>query len=155
MSVPETQANVGPEQIPTTAPDHSRFTLEELVCEFTTRLRTEYPNRIALRPKPFKKRVLRLVNAGLPPYRRPGGRPKMDRVTRATGMFREARLLNAYVDWQQIAMTCIKGFSAMSEWRRRRELDRLRNSVYVRIKRAKNPCRTPVFGSNTHFPDET
>ena len=114
-----------------------RITLESLVAEFVQKVERLFPDRLARRPKPLKKRLLRLIDVGLPPFRRPPGRPKSDRITRAAEIF-VAQRNRGTIDWQLIAQECSPGYAHIkSEYRRRVVLDRLRNAVYARLERTK------------------
>jgi hypothetical protein len=121
-------------------------TLDQDVRAFTALLMQKYPERIRLRPKPMKKRVLSLLNHHLPPYPGPLGRPQESRISKALNLYRDQQDQRSAVregkrekvDWVPIAECCIPGFGKIrSKDRRRAEVVRLRNSAYARLKREK------------------
>lgn len=119
---------------------HRARSLRVNVKSFVDLLFSEYPDRIKRRPKAFKRRIIALFKVHLPPYRKPAGRRQQQRVTMAASMYasqlsemREGR--RSEVTWAPIAARCIPGFAAIkTEYRRRVEIKRLRDSVYRRLK---------------------
>ena len=115
-----------------------RSSLAADVQRFVDNLLTGHANRVNRRPKAFKKRVLALVGQRLPPYPRPSGRPQQPWITKAAAMYadqlRDIRQGGRKrVNWNPIANACIPGFPKIrSAYRRRAELDKLRDAVYRR-----------------------
>src|SRR2546426_223496 len=121
--------------------DHqSNVTLDAEVKRFAEELSGKYAQRLKLRPHALKRRVISLINHHLPPYPRPTGRPRSNRVTKATEMYlkQQAEIASGNreeVNWMVIALECIAGFGKIqNRYRRERELTKLRNSVHVRVK---------------------
>jgi hypothetical protein len=104
-------------------------------------LMANYPDRIARRPKPFKDRLMRLIEHGLPPYPQRGGRPPKASITRATALFRaQTRDVEEgkrkSVNWHLIAAECVSGYAKIhSPDHRHAVVGRFRNSVYARLNR--------------------
>jgi hypothetical protein len=117
--------------------------LETAVRQFAERLIRDYGNRARTRPKALKGRVLALIRLHLPPYPKPSGRPQKRRITKATEMYTQQCLevkrgQRERISWYPIAKSCIPGFRRIrSDYKRRAEMKRLRDSVYRRL-RAKN-----------------
>jgi hypothetical protein len=118
-----------------------RRSLSADVARFIGELQGGYPDRIAHRPMAFKRRLLSLIDHGLPPYPKPGGRPPKATVTRATDLFRaQTREVEQgkrkTVNWHLIASDCVSGYGKIRSLDYRRAVvARLRNSVYARLKR--------------------
>ena len=114
--------------------------LEAAVARFTEELTSDFETRIRRRAKVFKNRVLKLVSRQLPPYPRPTGRPQQQRITRAAEIYLRQcaeieRGTRKRVTWSPIALRCIPRFRKIrSEYKRRAEIKRLRDSVYRRIR---------------------
>jgi hypothetical protein len=129
-------------------PIAERLSLESLVSDLIQQIRTHYPDRLALRPAALKKRIVRLLDAGLLPHRRPSGRPRLQRVNEAVEMYRRQkdairRGKLKQVNWNAIALKCIPGYAKIKiEARRRDELKRLRDAVHARSRR-KRPNGEP------------
>jgi len=108
------------------------------VQRFVDALLQGHANRFKRRPKAFKKRVLALVGQRLPPYPKPAGRPQQPWITKAAEMYADQRREikrggRKRVNWSPIATACIQGFRKIrSEYKRRAELDKLRDAVYRR-----------------------
>jgi hypothetical protein len=122
--------------------------LEALVSEFVQQIRTRYPDRLALRPAALRKRIVRLLNAGLLPHRRPSGRHRLQRVNEAVEMYRQQRDAIRrgkleQVNWNAIAIECIPGYAKMTAPRRRDELKRLRDAVHARSRRKRRNGEPP------------
>jgi hypothetical protein len=122
-------------------PEPTRRSLSADVKRIIEQLRANYPDRIAHRPRAFKARLMRLIDHGLPPYSKPGGRPQSPPIIRAVELFKAQRQAVAEekqrgVNWQRIALECIPGYRKFrSNAHRRGVLNKLRNSVYARSKR--------------------
>ena len=120
-----------------------RETVDALVSKFISDLAEKFPKRVLYRPHALRNRVIRLIDASLGPHR-PAGRPKLQRVTRATEMYRQQLAevkagARKEVNWQAIAIECIPGFEKIrSDYRRTVEVKRLRDAVHARDGRAKN-----------------
>lgn len=128
--------------IPASAPERAPHRiLSADVQRFIGELQASYADRINHRPTAFKRRLLSLLDHGLPPYAKPGGRPKSVPITRAVELFKAQRRAVAEgkqkgVNWSKIALECIHDYRKIrSEVHRRDVLNKLRNSVYARLKR--------------------
>lgn len=110
------------------------------VEQFVSLLKSKYPNRIRNRPQAFKKRLLRLIAAKLPPYPKPAGRPPQSSISRAADLYQEqlagmAQGKRKDVNWLPIAQACIPHFRRLNGYRRKDAIRTLRNSVYARLHR--------------------
>lgn len=118
--------------------DRGTGALESLVSDFLAKVQVHHSDRLALRPKALKKRIIRLIDAGLPPYRRPAGRPKLNRITTATQMYERQKAevkagTRKATSWHAIAQECIPKFSEIkTDYRRMVALKRLRDAVHAR-----------------------
>lgn len=112
--------------------------LADRVDEFCRELLADFAPRVQRHPKGFRVRVLGLIKARLPPFKKPTGRPRSDRVTRAMELYQGQRLEMAQkrrtrIDWLAIAQLAHPAFMKIkSEYHRRAVLKRLRDAVYVR-----------------------
>ena len=124
-----------------------RVSLETAVRRFTETLNRDYANRIKRRPEAFRSRVIALVRLNLPPHPKPSGRPQQPRITRAVEMYatqllEKQRGSRKRINWNAIAKNCIPGYVKIrSEYKRRVEIDRLRDGVYGRRRLGKRKKR--------------
>lgn len=145
-------SQVEPEPSPCSAvPEPSDMGVSTDVDAFISHLDRKYADRIKTRPLAFKKRLLRLISAKLPPYPKRSGRPRLPRITLAVEMMyqeqtkRLGQARKAAVNCAPIALQCIPGFHKFrSQYRRRAEIERLRNAVYARLKRIRARKSFPI-----------
>ena len=122
-------------------PDAPRRSLAADVQRIIADLKANYADRIARRPKPFKARLMRLIDCQLPPYPRAGGRPQSPLISHAVELFKAQRRTvkegnQKGVNWHIIALECIPGYRKFRSGVHRRDvLNKLRSSVYARLKR--------------------
>jgi hypothetical protein len=117
-----------------------RTTLDFCVTRFIFELQRKFPNRFCYRPKALKNAVISLIQRGMPAFPRPGGRPRDARITRAVALLKAQQSeleqgKRSKIDWHEIALECAPNFKTVRTPHRRREITRLRNSVYARINR--------------------
>lgn len=134
--------------LPAGSPDR----LAARIDRFCQELLTDFASRVKSHPKGFRTRVLALVRKRLPPFKKPAGRPKSDRVTLATEIYQGQRLEIAQqgrsrIDWLAIARQADPSFVTIkTEYRRRVVLKRLRDAVYVRVRaRMCRPALDPAL----------
>jgi len=120
-------------------------------------IRMQYPDRLALRPAALKRRIVRLLDAGLLPYRRPSGRPRLQSVNEAVEMYRRQRdairrCKLEQVNWNAIALECIPAYAKIrTKPRRRDEPKRLRDTVHARLRRKRRKSE-PLNGESPPEP---
>jgi hypothetical protein len=125
-------------------------TLESLVNDLVQRVREQYADRLAVRPKSMRNRIVHLIDIGLLAYRHPSGRPRLQPVNKAVEMYRRQtqavkRGELKRVNWNAIALKCIPAYAKIStEPRRRDELKRLRDAVHARLRRKRRNGEPPL-----------
>ena len=128
-------------------PEPTRRSLAADLARFIGELKARYPDRLTRRPRAFKARLMRLIDHQLPPYPRAGGRPRSALITRAAEMYKTQRQAvlegkQRGVNWNTIALECITGYRQFrSDVHRRDVLNKLRNSVYARLRRKRTNKR--------------
>jgi hypothetical protein len=124
-------------------------TLESLVNDLVQQVHQQYADRLAVRPKAIRNRIVRLIDIALLPHRRPSGRPRLQSVNKAVDMYRRQpeavrRGKLAQVNWNVIALQCVPGYAKIrTEARRRDELKRLRDAVHARLQRKRRHGEPP------------
>ena len=114
--------------------------LSTRVDEFCKELLADFASRVKRQPKGFRARVQALIAKRLPPFRKPPGRPKSNRVSLATTFYQAQRLEVAEkrrvrIDWVAIARESDPSFAGIrSVYYRQAALKRLRDAVYARVR---------------------
>ena len=117
--------------------------LEKDVSAFAARIQKRYPILMEYRPVGTKRVILSSIGKRLPPFPRRSGRPEKSEITQAANLkaqqLREVKAgTRKRVYWDEIAAMCIPKWVRMRPMERRRERNRLRNSVAAR-KRGQAP----------------
>lgn len=139
-------------------PSSRRIALERTIESFAMALKADpvFKRWLTRSPRAFKKEATRLLAAHLP--RRPGGRPRAARITRAAALFVEQRRevrnrTRKSVNWYQIATAADPNFQNIrSLFHRRAEIMVLRSSVYRRLERQQKHRRPSPVSGEKHKP---